>query len=85
MNKNTKTTQRKPRKKITYVAAPLPLEGAVRLPSVAACLGISKNCYIAGEKAGIYPKGRLLTPRVRIYLVTEIRAFLASLENGDTA
>ena len=82
---NTANTQRKPRKKVTYISAELPKEGSVRLPSAHKFFGISKNAYLAGEKAGIYPKGRLLSPRVKIYLVSELRAFMESLENGEAA
>jgi prophage regulatory protein len=77
--------QKPPRKRVTYISAELPKEGSVRLPSVLKFVGISKNAYIAGEKAGIYPKGRLLTPRVKVYLVSELRAFMASIEKGDAA
>ncbi len=85
--KNEKTqNKQKPRKKtITYTPKPLPEEGTVRLPSVLACLGVSKNAFLAGVKAGIYPQGRLLTPRVRVWHVADIRRFLASLENGEDA
>ena len=82
-----KKTQRKPKqlpKKITYIAGDLPKEGTVRLPSVIACLGISKNSFLAGVKRGIYPSGRLLTPRCRVWHVNDLRAFLASLENGES-
>lgn len=72
----------KPRNRITYTRAPLPAEGVVRLPSVLACLGISKNSFLAGVKNGIYPSGRLLTPRCRVWHVNDIREFLKSLENG---
>ena len=81
----TTKTSTKSRKKVTYISAELPKEGSVRLPSAYKFLGISKNAYIAGEKAGIYPKGRLLTPRVKVYLVSELRAFMESLENGEAA
>ena len=77
--------QPKPRNRITYTRAPLPAEGLVRLPSVLACLGISKNSFLAGVKNGIYPSGRLLTPRCRVWHVNDIRAFLASLENGGSS
>ena len=73
---------KKPRNRITYTPTPLPLEGTVRLPSVIACLGISKNSFLAGVKKGIYPSGRLLTPRCRVWHVNDLRAFLVSLENG---
>jgi len=83
---STTTTQSKPRKKITYKSGPLPQEGTVRLPSVIACLGVSKNCFLAGVKAGIYPSGKLLSPRVRVWSVISLRKFLASLEDdGDAA
>lgn len=82
MPTNNKKTQSKSkqRKSITYKPGPLPMEGTVRLPSVIACLGVSKNCFLAGVKAGIYPSGRLLSPRVRVWHVNDIRKYLASLE-----
>jgi predicted DNA-binding transcriptional regulator AlpA len=79
------TTQtKKPRKKITYLPAPLPLEGFCRKPSFMAVLGISSNAFDNGIKKGILPKGKLLSPRCRVWSVHEIRAFLASLENGGS-
>ncbi|MBL1263882.1 helix-turn-helix transcriptional regulator [Candidatus Methylomicrobium oryzae] len=77
---NTEKTQQKPRNKITYTPAPLPEEGFVRLPSVLAVLGISKTTFLDGVKSGKYPEGKLLSPRCRVYPVSEIRALLASLE-----
>ena len=75
----------KPRKKTTYIPIPLPAEGYVRRPSVLAVLGISNSAYNNGVKAGIYPAGKLLSPRCRVYSVVEIRALLASLEaSGET-
>ena len=78
----TTTAQQKPRNKITYTPAPLPDEGVVRLPSVLAVLGISKTSYLDGVKAGKYPAGKLLSPRCRVWPVSEIRALLASVEGG---
>ncbi len=74
--------QLKPRQKITYVASALPLEGYIRLPSVLAVIGISKTSWHDGQKSGKYPAGKLLSPRCRVYPVTEIRALLASIEKG---
>jgi prophage regulatory protein len=84
----TTKTEKKPnkpkiRKTLTYRATALPPEGTVRLPTVIACLGISKNAFTAGIKAGIFPAGTLLTPRIRVWHVADIRKFLASLENPD--
>jgi len=85
MTTNTANTQRKSRNKITYIPAPLPSEGVVRLPSVLAVLGISKTSYQDGVRAGKFPAGKLLSPRCRVWPVAEIRALLASLEKGETA
>jgi prophage regulatory protein len=82
---NTESVQKKPRNKITYTPTPLPEEGFVRLPSVLAVLGVSKTCYLDGVKSGKYPEGKLLSPRCRVYPVSEIRALLASLEEGISA
>ncbi|WP_157204607.1 helix-turn-helix transcriptional regulator [Methylomonas koyamae] len=78
----TNKTNRKPRNKITYTPAPLPAEGFVRLPSIIAVLGISRNTFPNGVKAGKYPKGTLLTSRCRVWPVTDIRALLESLSGG---
>ncbi|MEI6270147.1 MAG: hypothetical protein WCP01_14805 [Methylococcaceae bacterium] len=77
------TTTKKPRKKLTYIPAPLPPEGVVRKPSVLAVLGISSNALDNGIKKGLYPPGTLLSPRCRVWPVTELRAFLAALEGGS--
>lgn len=71
------SSKRKSRKKITYVPAPLPAEGYVRLPSVLAVLGISKTSFHNGVKAKIYyPAGKLLTPRCRVWEVSSIRSLI---------
>jgi len=75
-------TQRKPRNKVTYTPSPLPLEGVVRLPSVLAVLGISKTSFLDGIKSGKYPAGKLLSPRCRVFPVSQIRDLLADLEKG---
>jgi prophage regulatory protein len=80
--KNEKA-QKPTRKKITYTPAPLPDEGFVRLPSVLKVLGISKTGYLDGVKSGKYPEGKLLSPRCRVYPVSEIRALLSSVENEE--
>jgi prophage regulatory protein len=83
----TKTTdiKRKPRNKITYVPTSLPPEGVVRLCTVLSVLGISKTSFLNGVKEDKYPAGKLLSPRCRVWPVSEIRALLASLENGEAA
>jgi prophage regulatory protein len=78
-------TQRKPRKKVTYIPTALPLEGFVRLCTVLAVLGISKTSFLNGVKDGKYPAGKLLSPRCRVWSVAEIRALLASIEEGKAA
>jgi hypothetical protein len=83
MTSKSNRTQRKPRNKVTYIPQPLPAEGYVRKPSVLAVLGISNTGYDNGVKAGIYPAGKLLSPRCRVYPVTEIRALLSSIEQGE--
>jgi prophage regulatory protein len=82
--KNEKT-QKPKRKKITYAPAPLPDVGFCRLPSVLAVLGISKTGYLDGVKSGKYPEGKLLSPRCRVYPVSEIRALISSVENDEIA
>jgi len=85
MTKKNINTQRNPRNKITYTPIPLPAEGLVRLPSVLAVLGISKTSFLNGVKEGKYPEGKLLSPRCRVWPVSEIRDLLASIENGEAA
>lgn len=67
---------RKSRNKITYVSAPLPAEGFIRLPSVLAVLGISRSSFFNGIKAKKYPAGKLLTPRCRVWEVSAIRSLI---------
>jgi len=76
---SAKTNPQKPRNKITYIPAPLPAEGYVRLPSVLAVLGISRTSFHNGIKAKIYPAGKLLSPRCRVWEVSVIRSLLASI------
>lgn len=76
---SAKTNPQKPRNKITYTPVPLPAEGYVRLPSVLAVLGISKTSFHNGVKAKIYPAGKLLSPRCRVWEVSVIRSLLASI------
>lgn len=71
----------KPRNKITYIPAPLPLEGVVRLPSILAFLNISKTSFLNGVKEGRFPAGKLLSLRCRVWDVASIRALVA--ETGD--
>lgn len=84
MSSKVKKDQLKPRKKITYIPAPLPDDGFVRLPSILAVLGISKTSFLDGIKAGKYPAGKLLSPRCRVWSVKEIRALLSQLA-GEVA
>ncbi|WP_446810283.1 helix-turn-helix transcriptional regulator [Methylomonas sp. 2BW1-5-20] len=79
----TTKINRKQRNKITYTPAPLPAEGFVRLPSILAVLGISKNSFLNGIKEGKYPAGKLLTARCRVWPVADIRALLESLGGGS--
>jgi prophage regulatory protein len=81
----TKKPDQEKRNKITYIPAPLPSEGFVRLPSILAVLGISKNTFLNGIKAGKYPAGQLLGPRTRVWPVSQIRALLSSIEEGKAA
>jgi prophage regulatory protein len=81
----TKDTDKKTRNKVTYIPAPLPSEGFVRMPSILAVLGISRTSFINGIKAGKYPAGKLLSPNCRVWPVTEIRDLLASLEKRGAA
>jgi prophage regulatory protein len=71
----------KQKRKITYLPAPLPAEGVVRLPSFLAVLGISKCAFKRGVRQGIIPPGKLLSPRIRVWHVREIREFLTTLES----
>ncbi|MDP3875427.1 MAG: hypothetical protein Q8Q50_00440 [Methylobacter sp.] len=79
------TQQHQPRTKKTYIAAPLPAEGYCRKPSILAILGISSTSFDNGIKDGRFPPGKLLTPRCRVWPVSEIRALLDSIEKGEAA
>ncbi|QWF69656.1 AlpA family phage regulatory protein [Methylomonas paludis] len=73
---SAQSAARKSRTKITYAAYPLPTEGFVRLPSVLAVLGVSKSSFLNGVKSGLYPAGKLLSSRCRVWSAAEIRALL---------
>jgi predicted DNA-binding transcriptional regulator AlpA len=75
----TAKPNKKHRNKVTYIPIDLPAEGVVRLPSVLKVLGISKNTYLEGAKAGKYPQGKLLSARIRVYAVDEIREALEKI------
>lgn len=75
----------KPRNRLTYKATTLPDVGFVRLPTVLSVLGVSKNAFLNGAKSGVYPSGKLLSPRTRVYSVDEIRALIDKINVGDVA
>ncbi len=79
------TQQHQPRNKITYTPQPLPAEGYIRKPSFLAALGICSTSFDNGIKAGWIPPGKLLTPRCRVWSVSEVRALLDSIENKEAA
>lgn len=76
---NSKPNLSTPRKKRTYLPNPLPAEGFVRLISVLAVLGISRTSFYNGVKAGVYPPGKLISPRCRVYSVEQIRELIAKI------
>jgi len=78
-----KPNSKKPRQRKTYIAAGLPKEGFVRLPTVAKALGISPNSVYNGIKEGRYPPGILLTPRTRVWDAAEIRELLERIKRGE--
>lgn len=82
MTTKAPNAQKKPRKKITYISAPLPTEGSIRKPSVIAVLGISKTTFDDGVRAGKFPKGQLIGARIRVWNVAVVRQLLAELEKG---
>lgn len=79
MSGKTAKSRKKPRNKVTYLAAPLPSEGVVRLPSLLAVSGMSKTRLYDGIKAGEIPPGKLLSPRLRVWPVADIREWLESI------
>nr|WP_232322283.1 hypothetical protein [Methylomonas lenta] len=46
---------------------------------------MSRTAFLNGIKLKIYPPGRLLSPRCRVWTVGEIREMLAKLKNGCAA
>jgi|LakMenE18May11ns_1017448.scaffolds.fasta_scaffold9800992_1 prophage regulatory protein len=81
-NKPLAPITRAKRSKITYTATPLPAEGFARLPSVLQALGISKTSFLDGIKAGKYPQGKLLSPRCRVWPVSDIRNLIEQIEGA---
>lgn len=56
--------------------ASLPSEGYVRLPQVLAAFPVSRSTWLAGVKAGRFPKPVKLGPRTTAWRVADIRALL---------
>lgn len=54
----------------------LPETGYVRLPIVLNVFPVSKSTWWAGIKAGKYPNGVKLSPRVTAWKVEDIRALI---------
>lgn len=56
----------------------LPATAFVRLPEVLRLIPVSRSTWWAGIKAGRYPGGVKLAPRVTAWRVSEIRALIAA-------
>jgi predicted DNA-binding transcriptional regulator AlpA len=54
-------------------------EQLLRPSDAAKMLGIGKSTLFSLVKQGRFPKGRLIAPRVRVWSVKEIKAFLSTL------
>ena len=71
----------------------LPETGFVRLPTIIgdrkrgipALIPISRSTFWLRVRKGVYPKGVLLGPRIRVWSVESIRTLIASTSNGETA
>lgn len=61
----------------------LPDSAHVRLPIVQALYACSPASIWRGVKAGRIPKPRKLSPRTTCWQVAELRASLASIQQGD--
>jgi predicted DNA-binding transcriptional regulator AlpA len=62
--------------------------GLVRLGEIVApngVLAISRSSFLAGVKAGRFPQPVKLGPRTTAWDAAEIRAFIAALQDRDTA
>ncbi len=59
------------------VAAVLPLDGYVRLPTVLKVFPVSKSTWWSGIAAGRFPRGIKLSPRVTVWRASDIRELIA--------
>ncbi len=56
----------------------LPNEAVLRLPDVLRLFPVSKSCWWAGIKSGIYPKPVVLGPRARGWRLGDVLALTRS-------
>ena len=61
----------------------LPAEGFVRKPQLLAVLGIGQTTLRENIVAGIFPPGVLLSPRLRVWEVSEVRATIEKIKRGE--
>lgn len=62
---------------------PNKIDGFLRLPQVLALIPIGRSTFWAGVRAGRYPAPVRLGPRTTAWKVSEIRALVGRLAEGD--
>ncbi len=61
----------------------LPSEGFIRLPMVLHVLSIGKTSFLTGVREGRFPKPVKLGTRTTAWRVNDIRALIASFDDGN--
>jgi predicted DNA-binding transcriptional regulator AlpA len=62
--------------------AELPRDGFVRINQILGVLPISASTWWRGIRAGIYPSGTKLGPKLTVWSASSIRELLAKIEAG---
>jgi prophage regulatory protein len=69
----------------SYQRTTLPETGFVRLPAVLHVTGMGKSCWWAGVKSGKFPAPIKAGPRMTVWDVDDIRAYIARVKAQRTA
>lgn len=64
------------KKRAPSPTAPFPAEGFARLPQVLSVFPVSPAHFWDGISEGLYPKGIVLSPKVTVWAVDDIRALI---------
>lgn len=67
----------------TTTTPQLPAEGFVRKPQLLAVLGIGQTTLRENIVAGVFPPGVLLSPRLRVWDVNDVRATIEKIRRGE--